>query len=552
MKVATTIAVLCASSSLLASGRAYSASETASHVAAAKPAMALIHHRSTLGTHSYGSGFLISTDGLVLTCNHVVDPAPSETYAGNTGIGEKTWVRLQSSDTYEAQTIYQDRELDIAVLRIQESGYPHLQLTRVLPSQGDEVLVLGYPLGDALGKELAVTRGIVSAVRESGKILQVDAAVNAGNSGGPVIDSVGRVVGIAWAKIRGSEGLNLALSASTVLSSLDRISGGRGSESTRPQSVDSKHSSGAEGPPIDVFAAANPDAVVAMVNGDRITKKQLTDLLWGNQAHQVLDRYLITNTLVAQKAKEAGVTATDDEVQAKIEEVEKQNLGGTKTVDQALAEAGISKAAWVETSVKPQILAEKMMAKQVKVTDAELAEYIHARHILISTQKGEGTGAVQTKKETDARAKLDGIIADIKAGKIDFATAADQYSEDPSNTDSKTQKKKGGMLPWFKKGRMMKEFEEAVFNLSPGEISEPVKTFYGWHVIKLDKTGKDANPAEKEEVKKQIMDEKEAQAQGEFWRNIRTGAAVKDKLIVKTISGASGVLPLLPPWESMK
>jgi foldase protein PrsA len=285
--------------------------------------------------------------------------------------------------------------------------------------------------------------------------------------------------------------------------------------------------------PIDVMATAGPTAVVAVVNGQKITKKQLTDFMWGWQANQALDRYLVNNILIAQKAKKAGVSVSDKEVQAKIKEIEKNNLGGTKTVDQALAEAGISKATFIETNLKPPLLAEKIIAKQLKVSDAEIAGYILASHILIKTQATGAPGEDQAKKEADAKVKLDGIIADIKAGKKNFAAAADEFSEDPSNTDPETQKKKGGMLPWFKKGRMMKEFEDAAFKLKPGEMSEPVKTYYGWHVIKLDKLGKDATPAEKQEIKKQVLDEKKAQAQGDFQRNLRTGAVIKDNLVVK-------------------
>jgi parvulin-like peptidyl-prolyl isomerase len=285
--------------------------------------------------------------------------------------------------------------------------------------------------------------------------------------------------------------------------------------------------------PIDVMATAAPTAVVAVVNGQKITKKQLTDLLWGWQAHQALDRYLINNTLIAQKAKKAGVTVTNKEVQAKIKEIEKSNLGGQKTVDQALAEAGISKATFIETNLKPPLLAEKIVAKTLKATDAEIAEFVLARHILIKSQPTGAPGEDTAKKDAEAKAKLEGIIGDIKSGKKTFAAAADEFSEDPSNTDPETGKKKGGLLPWFKKGRMMKEFEDAAFALKPGEMSEPVKTYYGYHVIKLEKLGKGATPAEKEEIKKQILEEKKSMAMGEFQRNLRTGAVIKDNLVTK-------------------
>ena len=133
----------------------------------------------------------------------------------------------------------------------------------------------------------------------------------------------------------------------------------------------------------------------------------------------------------------------------------------------------------------------------------EVIGQIKAAHILILTMPQPGPDGKplspedQAKKESDAKAKLEGIVADVKAGKTTFEAAAKSFSDDKASAVE------GGMLPWFaKNGMMVPEFENAAFALKkPGEISPVVKTQYGYHVIKLVRTGKDATPAEKRKHK---------------------------------------------------
>src|SRR5262249_1703291 len=96
-------------------------------------------------------------------------------------------------------------------------------------------------------------------------------------------------------------------------------------------------------------------------------------------------------------------------------------------------------------------------------------EQIRASHILLKTE-GKDDAAVKKQAED--------LIAQIKAGK-DFATLAKQYSEDDAS------KATGGDLDYFEHGRMVPEFETAAFAMQPGQISDPVKTQYGYHIIKL-------------------------------------------------------------------
>ena len=88
-----------------------------------------------------------------------------------------------------------------------------------------------------------------------------------------------------------------------------------------------------------------------------------------------------------------------------------------------------------------------------------MATKVHAAHILVKTEL-----------------EANGILYDVKHGK-DFGSTAKEKSLCPS-------KKDGGDLGWFGRGQMVKEFEIAAFALKPGELSKPVKTQFGWHVIK--------------------------------------------------------------------
>ncbi|HEY5797159.1 MAG TPA: Do family serine endopeptidase [Bosea sp. (in: a-proteobacteria)] len=159
---------------------------------------------------SQGSGFFVSQDGYVVTNNHVVDKASE--------------VQLVTDDgkTLNAKVIGTDPRTDLALLKVTESGsYPFVQLASGKPRIGDWVLAVGNPFG--LGG--TVTAGIVSAQgRDIGSgpyddFLQIDAAVNRGNSGGPTFNQKGEVVGVntaIYSPSGGNVGIAFAVPAATV------------------------------------------------------------------------------------------------------------------------------------------------------------------------------------------------------------------------------------------------------------------------------------------------------------------------------------------------
>jgi peptidyl-prolyl cis-trans isomerase C len=138
---------------------------------------------------------------------------------------------------------------------------------------------------------------------------------------------------------------------------------------------------------------------------------------------------------------------------------------------------------------------------------------VHARHILFRVPAGD------EKASKEAEDKLKAVIARLKKGE-DFAKVAGEVTEDPSG------KANGGDLGYFSKDQMVPEFSEAAFKLEQGQISEPVKTQFGWHVIKVeDKRVKQAPKFE--EVKPQIENFVVRKAQAELVTKLRAEAKIE-------------------------
>ena len=193
-----------------------------------RPSVVLVLAKGASGLAT-GSGVIYAEDGRILTNYHVV--------AGSTAFA----VRLQESDdvearVFDAELLGYDAEVDLAVLKIGDGPFRAARLGGAGQlSLGDTVVALGFPLADQTGGSLVVTEGIVSSKRSDGlrEVIQHQASVNPGNSGGPLVDMDGEIVGINTYVVRrsqaddvGIEGFNLAVAIDEATSRLASLETG--------------------------------------------------------------------------------------------------------------------------------------------------------------------------------------------------------------------------------------------------------------------------------------------------------------------------------------
>src|SRR5574344_132550 len=157
-----------------------------------------------------GSGFFISKDGYIVTNNHVIVDCVNPKYEGYT----RLYIKLsEDPDTrIPARVVGYDSILDLALIKAEVNApYVFTLGSSSTLDVGDKI----YAIGSPLGLENTLTSGIVSAVDRKlftvGNVFQIDAAVNSGNSGGPLIDEQGRVQAIVFAGVQNYQGLNFAI-----------------------------------------------------------------------------------------------------------------------------------------------------------------------------------------------------------------------------------------------------------------------------------------------------------------------------------------------------
>lgn len=211
----------------------------------------------------------------------------------------------------------------------------------------------------------------------------------------------------------------------------------------------------------------------AIVNGQRISRAEFYRATLDRAGAQVLDE-LITNRLIDQEAAKNHVKIDQAAIEQRLQEYKNSAAGGDEATWQAiLAQYDMTEQS-LRDSIRRDLIAEQIIGKDITLSEDDIKAYyeqnksqyaeeeqVRAAHILVNT-----------KEEADA------ILAQLKAG-ADFAAIAKEKSLDTQSKDN------GGDLGYFGRGVMDPDFEKAAFALSVGQLSDPVKTAYGYHIIKV-------------------------------------------------------------------
>jgi len=297
-------------------------------------------------------------------------------------------------------------------------------------------------------------------------------------------------------------------------------------------------------------SSQDPDAMVASVDGQVITaaevETELENLLarFGGRVpseqlkeleprmrEQAVEN-LITKRLVLEEAERLNIKPTEEQIEAQIATVRSQFPSSeafyeqlkTMDVDDEKLHRDIGQ------HVKFKGVFEHATASVAQVTDEDIkkfygentesfkvAEQVRASHILCKVEQdaSEETRALKKKELEDVRAR-------ILAG-ADFGELAAEHSDCPS-------KERGGDLGLFVRGRMVKEFEDAAFQLAPGEISPVVETQFGYHVIKVtEHNDPQTVPLEKvrQEIHEHLKNSRQEEAFESFLQKLREKAQIE-------------------------
>ena len=274
------------------------------------------------------------------------------------------------------------------------------------------------------------------------------------------------------------------------------------------------------------------DSIAAVVDNDIITQRQVNEALAAARRNlpkgtQVTDAELrqqvvaqmVNQSLIVQAGKRRNIQASEAEIDAVIAQNPalknankrvRREIGDSIIVEKVRQQAIMENSRVSDSEVTSFI--NRAQQQGVALPEGEPLRQYNAQHILIKADSDNAAAA--------AESTIRKIYAQARSG-ADFAGLARQYSQDGSAAN-------GGDLGWFSDGMMVTPFEDAVHKLKPGQISAPVRTQFGWHIIKLNDIRESGTPEERQQnaVRQYISQQKAQQATTNLLRELHSSSFV--------------------------
>lgn len=239
------------------------------------------------------------------------------------------------------------------------------------------------------------------------------------------------------------------------------------------------------------LARTDNSEVVARVGGEVITKDELYDIMVQQTGQEALDN-LVVKKIIELEASDQNLEISEEEIDKEVQELA-ENYGGQDAMIEALAMYNVD-LDQVREDVAVNIKLEKLLNPRIKITDEEVQAYFAANQEAYAVEEQIKVSHILVGSKEEAQ-KITALLTEGE----EFADLAKELSTDTASKDQ------GGDLGMVGRGEMVEEFEQAAFALQPGQISDPVESEYGFHIIKVhEKTA--ARPGTLEENQAEIRE----------------------------------------------
>jgi parvulin-like peptidyl-prolyl isomerase len=255
----------------------------------------------------------------------------------------------------------------------------------------------------------------------------------------------------------------------------------------------------------------------------------------GSSEYQAIQQQILQNLVqraeLAQKAPGLSVSVTDAQVEKRLKQIKKQYFGGSDQRYQAELKRQCVTDTEVRADVRANVLSDSIYKKvtaDAKVSDADVKAYYDSHQSVYTQPETRVVRHILVKDKKLA----DKLYAQLQGG-ADFATLAKKYSQDPGS------KAQGGQLT-ISRGQTVPEFDKVAFSLKTGQTSEPVKTQFGWHIIRAEKDATKSKKTPFAQVKQPIRQQLLQQERSTSLQKWLTGVQAE---FAKKVKYATGLAP---------